>query len=174
MNRVLSINLCGFVLSLIFAPQIEYVDKNVSFVVQTVHAQEVDPIQEIQEFIATGQANVKKAKSRKYRSKRKTKQRIAIYFDALKSFSSALRRLNEYQIEDDQLFEQIESSFESVLSVKEVKKKISALEGKLMTALKTKDFETANQTAQDLIDIDERRETIKYLLPVISEILSNE
>ena len=72
------------------------------------------------------------------------------------------------------MYEQIEESFNSVLRVKEVKKKISNLEGKLMSALKTKDFVTANQTAQDLIDLDERKETIKYLLPIISESLADE
>ena len=137
-------------------------------------AQEVDPIQEIQEFIQNGKQSIEKAKSRRLRKRSKTATRVKFYFEALKSFSSALRRLNEYQIEDDQLYEQIEESFNSVLGVKEVKKKISNLEGKLMSALKTKDFVTANQTAQDLIDLDERKETIKYLLPIISESLADE
>ena len=71
-----------------------------------------------------------------------------------------MRKLNEYQIEDDQFFEQIESGFNTVLKDKAVKKKLKELEGELMSALKVQDFDKANQTAISLLDIDERQETI--------------
>ena len=38
-----------------------------------------------------------------------------------------------------------------------------------MDALKKKDYVEANQIAQQLLDLDERRDTIKYLLPIVAE-----
>lgn len=140
----------------------------------TALAQDVDPIQEVQSYIAQGEAEIKKASSRNLRGKRRTKKRVEVYLSALRSFSSALRKLNEYQIEDDQFFEQIESAFNAVLKDKAVKKKLKELEGELMSALKVQDFNKANQTAISLLDIDERQETIKYLLSVTSELMSDE
>ena len=137
-------------------------------------AQEADPIQEVQSFIAQGEAGIKKASARNLKGKRRTKKRVVIYLSALKSFSSALRKLNEYQIEDDQFFEQIESGFKTVFKDKAVMKKLKQLEGELMNALKAQDFDKANQTAISLLDIDERQETVKYLLSVTSELMSDE
>ena len=137
-------------------------------------AQDTDPIQEVQSYIAQGEAEIKKASSKKLRGKRRTKKRVEIYLSALRSFSSALRKLNEYQIEDDQFFEQIESGFKTVLKDKAVKGKLKELEGELMNALKSQDFNKANQTAISLLDIDERQETIKYLLSVTSELMPDE
>ena len=137
-------------------------------------AQEADPIQEVQDFIAQGEAEIKKASSRKLRGKRRTKKRVDIYLTALKSFSSALRKLNEYQIEDDQFFEQIENGFKKVFKDKAVMKKLKQREGELMNALKAQDFDKANQAAISLLDIDERQETVKYLLSVTSELMSDE
>lgn len=133
-------------------------------------AQDGDPIEEIESHIKKGKEELAKVKSRKYRGKRKKAVRIKIYFEALKSFSSALRKLNEYQIEDDQYFEQLEALFNEVSGIKEVSDQISKIDGKLMKALKKKDYENANQLAQQLLDLDERRDTIKYLLPIVSDL----
>ncbi len=133
------------------------------------YAQEIDPLEEVQQFISDGQAKIKKAKSRSYRGRKRVKKRVGFYFEALKSFSSALRRLNEYQIEDDQIFEQLESSYLEVLSIKEVAKEVKKMNTNLMSAIKKGDTSQANKIAQNLIDIDERRESIKYLLAVLAE-----
>ncbi len=148
--------------------------QNNTVVLQSASAQEADPIQEVQNFIAQGKADIEKASARKLRGKRRTKKRVEVYLSALKSFSAALRKLNEYQIEDDQFFEQIDNGFKKVFEDKAVSKKLKELEGELMTALKAQDFNKANQTAINLLDIDERQETIKYLLSVTSELMSDE
>ena len=140
-----------------------------SLFVYRVHAQEMDPIEEINSFIAAGQGHLKTAKSRSYRGRKKVKKRVAKYFEALKSFSSAWRRLNEYQIEDDSLYEQIDALLNEVTKVKEVSNALDLLNAKLMKAMKKDDLTTVSKTAESLIDLDERREGIKYLLSTLSE-----
>ena len=159
-----------FLLILILSQSIEspvalYGDK----LIPSVHAQDMDPIEEIKGYIKEGQAIVDTAQGRAYSSRRNIKQRVEKYFEALKSFSSALRRLNEYQIEDDALYEQLDGLINKVISIVEVSKEIERLDSELMKSMKNDDTATAKQTAETLIDLDERREGIKYLLSALSE-----
>ena len=149
---------------------------SISLVTQAAFAQDDDPIVTVQNYIGEGKKSVKKASSRRLRSRRRTKQRVNIFFNALKSFSSALRTLDEYEMEEEapELYQEIKSLMDQVMSRKDVKKKLNKIEGNLVKAMKTGAHEDARQLAQELVDLNEHNKEVKYLLPILNDLLSDD
>ena len=139
-------------------------------------AQDDDPIVTVQNYISAGKKEVKTASSRRLRSRRHTKKRVGIFFKALKSFSSALRTLDEYEMEEEapELYQEITSLMDQVMKRKDVKKKLDQVEGNLVKAMKTGAYEDARQLAQELVDLNEHNKEVKYLLPILNDLLSGD
>lgn len=137
--------------------------------VESAYAQDGDPMVEITQFVQVGDEKAELA-SKKMRAKNLKTKRIDTFFDALKSFSSALRRLDEYQIEDLELIDQIGKKIDTIINDRDVSRALSNLRDKLMSALKNKNYSEATQMAQQLVDLDQRNDAIQYLLSVLMDL----
>lgn len=140
--------------------------------------QDEDPLVKAQEFIDQGKKSVKSASSRPYRgrSKRRVKKRVTLYFSALKSFSSALRILDEYEMEEEapEYYQQIKELMDQVITLREVKTRLDTLESDLVKSVKTGSYEKSRDLAQELISLNERNKKVRYLLPILNDLLSDQ
>ena len=137
-----------------------------------------DPLVKAQEFIDQGKRSIKTASSRsnRGRSRARVKRRVNNYFAALRSFSSALRILDEYEMEEEapEYYTQIKELMGQVVTRKEVKTKLDRIEGDLVKAVKSGAYDKARGLAQKLISLDERNKKVRYLLPILNDLLSDQ
>ena len=130
-----------------------------------VYAQTDDPMVKIKQLVQ--EADESKAKGASRRMKRKRTARLEIYFKALRTYSEALRKIEEYQIEDQGLIDQISQQMDAILSDRYVTRSLEKSKKALMKALKAKNYDEVTQLAQNLVDLDQRNEQLKYLLSVV-------
>jgi hypothetical protein len=101
---------------------------------------------------------------------------VTLYFSALKSFSSALRILDEYEMEEEapEYYQQIKELMDQVITLKEVKTRLDKLESDLVKSVKTGAYDKSRDLAQELISLNERNKKVRYLLPILNDLLSDQ
>ena len=76
--------------------------------------------------------------------------------------------------EAPEYYTQIKELMDQVVTRKEVKTKLDRIESDLVKAVKSGAYDKARGLAQELIGLDERNKKVRYLLPILNDLLSDQ